>query len=117
MGGAECSVEVSAVPGVDVRENMLEAVGAGVVVTVEGVGGAGGGGGGGGGGGAAVALALAGVLSFESSHCDGEPSPGEPTSTERTGAVAGDGADADACELWARRCGRRMLSRGIVAAV
>jgi hypothetical protein len=116
-----CSV--NAVPGVEVRENMLD-VGAGVVVAVEGVEA-----GGGGGGGCAGAVFEA-VESFESSHCAGEPRPGEPMSSggraERTGAVdaEGDDADADAVavaelavvlwELWARRCGRRMFSRGII---
>jgi hypothetical protein len=117
-----CSA-VNAVPGVEVRENMLD-VGAGVVVAVEGVGA-----GGGGGGGCAGAMSKA-VESFESSHCDGEPRPGEPMSSggsaERTGAAdaEGDDAEADAVavagltmvlwELWARRCGRRIFSRGMI---
>jgi hypothetical protein len=109
------SSAVSVVCGVDVRDNTLE-VGAGVVVAVDGAGDREGGGGGGGG----YAGALEGELgTSESSHCDGEPSPGDPIlsggSAETAGAADAEGDDVDAVlwELWARRCGRRMFSRGM----
>jgi hypothetical protein len=76
--------EVNAVYGVDVREKAPAEEGAGVVISVEGVGGCGGGGGGYCGAcGATVVAAVVATLSYTlvSSHCPGEPRPGEPMSS------------------------------------